>query len=141
MENQADYLNNETKNKIEGLKKEFDLAVILSLTTGRKYVDDVHDIFGLVNHLTHFAQLTYKDVTNKELGEFVLSQHPQLRGVGKNEEFTGTNEEINKAVADFIRQKKFEYGETLPIRPMTKDDIFFIKDAPQEEVEESKKMN
>ena len=111
------------EDKYKDLTKNFDLATILSVTTGRRYAD-MGDIYELLEHMTRFSQINPRDISSEQIGEIILKQHPQLRGVGKKEKFKGKdNDEIAIEVDKFLMKQKLIYGEELPIRPVLKSDL------------------
>ena len=116
----------------DDLTMKFDLGAILSLTTGRKYAD-MYDIEHLTWFLLHHLGIKLSDIDDKILGESLLKQHPELKGVGSKEttHFSFEKKPRNKIdfvaaqieVDNYINKQKMIYGECLPVRPLMKSDL------------------
>ena len=92
-----------------------DLGVILSLSTGRLFVNPV-ELHSATDHIYSVYHNQFLDVEQSQqlISQYILYLYPQLEGVGMNEEFH-TREDIN----NFINMQKQIYGNALPVPPMT----------------------
>ena len=67
--------------------KEFDLGIILSLTTGRIFAK-LDKLCDAVDYLTNDKIYTHQMIRVLPiLKEYVLSTYPELRGIGEEEKF------------------------------------------------------
>ncbi len=99
---------------------EFDLGVILSLSTGRCLTNPTA--------IREASDYIYSEYYNSFLGveqteqltsQYILNLYPQLQGIGEFEEFK-TWEDVNQ----FIDAQKLIYGNKLIIKPMTEEISF-----------------
>lgn len=111
-------------------QKDFDLGAILTLTSKRIYAD-FDSIYEILEYLTGsviFSHLIPKALETTRL--YVLSIYPQLKGIGVSEEFDSPVDALA-----FVEEQKKIFGEKLPLKPMTKDDVYTHDDLVNEIIE------
>lgn len=98
------------------MERDFDLGDILTVVTGNlvslRHMEGVYDILSFMA-----GEPVYTHQIGRVLGEakpVILRQHPQLASVTVPD-----NVEGNDAVAVWVAEQKSEFGETLPVSPMT----------------------
>lgn len=94
--------------------RDFDLADILSITTGRllshRHIDGVYDI---LNHLTGDSLMTHQLPRAADTaGPALLEQHPQLAGIEPPRDISVSE------IEQWLAQAEETYGYTLPVTPL-----------------------
>ncbi|MBE6155207.1 MAG: hypothetical protein E7164_00425 [Firmicutes bacterium] len=110
--------------------KEFDLGVILTITTGRLFAhyDEIYDV---LNYLTGGTIHTHQMPRVSEIAKnYVLSLHPELKGVGL---YTVINTWDD--VKAFVDIQKEIFGEKIALSPMSNSDGYVYVD-PKDEASE-----
>lgn len=96
--------------------KEFDLGIILSLTTGRIFAK-LDKIYDAVDYLTNDKIYTHQMIRVLPiLKEYVLSTYPELRGIGEEEKFENVSE-----IQLFLKEQKEKFGNSLKLSQISKD--------------------
>ena len=101
--------------KNDSNEREFDLGIILSVTTSRLFTD-IENIYNVSEYLSG------KNVNSHQIPDilgrakpYILSLYPDLEGIGEDEVFS-SKEDVDK----FVNKQKEVFGETLPLKPMYK---------------------
>jgi len=94
--------------------KHFDLAAILTVTTGKLFTG-MNNLYDILNYLTGESLFTHQiPEALQKASRYVLNIYPQLR------EVSITDEQIRdmKTAKRFIAEQKRRYGKRLPLIPM-----------------------
>ncbi len=112
------------------MQRDFDLGAILNITTSRLFTN-MDDVYEVLDYLTGDSIYTHQIPRVMDAAQpYVLSLHPELKGVGDNVEINSF--EDAKA---FVDEQKKIFGEKLSLKPMSKTDGYSYVD-PMEEVDE-----
>ena len=112
------------------LQKDFDLGAVLNITTGRLFTR-MDDVYNVLNYLTGDSIFTHQIPRVMEIAKpYVLSLHPELKGVGDDVEIHNFEE----AMA-FVDEQKKIFGEKLSLKPMSKDDGYSYVDPIEEAID------
>ena len=111
------------------MQKEFDLGAVLNITTSRLFTS-MDDVYEVLNYLTGDDIYTHQIPRVMDVAKpYVLSLHPELKGVGDNVEIHSF--EDAKA---FVDEQKKIFGEKLPLKPMAKTDGYSYVDPIEEAI-------
>ena len=114
---------------MENNGKQFDLGAILSVTTGILYTN-IEDFCEVLEYLTGDSIYTHQIPRVIEIAKaHILSEHPELTGVGENAGISNESEAIA-----FVDEQKKIYGDKLTITPFTKNDGYSTIDPIDEAV-------
>ena len=95
--------------------REFDLAVILSMTTGR-LLCNWYDLCDLANYLLGYYAYELDMAYNQCLmADYILEQYPQLKNVDYALDLLKSREQIE----EFIAKLKAKFGNSLTLNPMS----------------------
>lgn len=92
--------------------REFPLASILTVTTGRFLCPDVGDLYEILDYLTSTKLLTHQlPAAAEAVRSGVIEQHPQLADVAVPPEVAD-----QAWVAPWLAGQRERYGQSLPLR-------------------------
>lgn len=108
-------------------EKEFDLAIILTITTYRMFVPQ-EEVAKAINYITgeHVFTHSFCSICSR-IQPYIFKRYPELKGVGEDYEGVGWDG-VNK----FINEMKEIYGPTRKLGKLTKQDGYIALDPIQE---------
>ena len=95
-------------------EKTFDLATILSITTGTMY-SDMTSVREVLSYLVGGGPMTDTGAkfVRETAAEYILLLHPQLKGLGENLDFNSLSE-----VAEYLDEQKAIVGNSFSLNPI-----------------------
>lgn len=91
----------------------FPIESILSVTTGVAFIEEIGDLYEILNYLTgDVLRMRQLSRAGRVCKSAILFQHPRLADVDASH----VNEEN---WAQFVRECKERYGDALPLQPVT----------------------
>lgn len=123
--------------KINKIQKEFDLGVILNITTMRLFTN-MEDVYEILNYLTGDNIYTHQIPRVMSIAKtYILSLYPELTGVGNTVEINSFDD-----AKVFINEQKKVFGNKLSLSPMEKTDGYSYVDPIKEAIDmTSRKIN
>jgi len=98
--------------------REFDLGAILTVTTGRYLLDDVGDLYDILNFMTGDNLFTHQLVrAGDECRRPLLFQHPELAAV-EVPTFYGETSAVRDGYSQWLDEQRAIYGASLAVWPL-----------------------
>lgn len=97
-------------------EKNFDLDVILTVTSGRLFTN-IENLYDILNYLTNDKIYTHEIPYLMNIAKkYILSKYPQLVNVGRDVAINNWQD-----IKNFIDEQKKIYGNSIRISPMQKN--------------------
>ena len=110
--------------------RRFDLGIIISVISGRVFTE-IENMYDILDYLTGDSIYTHQiPRVMDQVRPYILSIYPGLEGIGSDAIVTCKEEALA-----YIDEKKKIFGDSLPLKPITKESGYSHVD-PLEELSE-----